>query len=124
MIERMLPIMPSEQLIRHEWKKHGTCSGLKWREYFEKVEDSYALVTIPPPYKNPKECGVSCTSPIKERFCCCQSQLHRKNFAITCKGRFLSEVRVCFDKDLNPRACGSDIRDSCRVEKVILRPLR
>jgi len=24
MILRMLPIMPSEQLIRHEWKKHGT----------------------------------------------------------------------------------------------------
>ena len=48
-IEQLLPIMPSEQLIRHEWKKHGTCSGLTAAQYFEKVEDSYALVTIPPP---------------------------------------------------------------------------
>ena len=37
LVEKLLPIMPSEQLIRHEWKKHGTCSGLTTGQYFEAV---------------------------------------------------------------------------------------
>ena len=123
-IEQLLPIMPSEQLIRHEWKKHGTCSGLNAAQYFAKVEDSYALVTIPPPYKNPKEAMSIAPRRLKSDFAAANRNFTEQNFAITCKGRFLSEVRVCLDKDLNPRACGSDIRDSCRVEKVLLRPVR
>jgi ribonuclease T2 len=27
-VQKALDIMPSEDLIRHEWQKHGTCSGL------------------------------------------------------------------------------------------------
>src|SRR5579862_285274 len=27
-VEKMLDIMPSPELVRHEWAKHGTCSGL------------------------------------------------------------------------------------------------
>ena len=124
MILRMLPIMPSEQLIRHEWKKHGTCSGLSASQYFEKVEDAYALVTIPPPYKNPRDAMSVEPRQLKNDFVAANRNFDEKNFAIMCRGRFLSEVRVCLDKDLNPRACGADIRDSCRAEKVILRPVR
>jgi ribonuclease T2 len=120
----MLPIMPSEQLIRHEWKKHGTCSGLTVAKYFEKVEDAYALVTIPPLYKNPKDAVSVAPGQLKNDFVAANRNFSEKNFVMVCKGRFLSEVRVCLDKDLNPRSCGSDIRDSCRVEKVILRPVR
>jgi ribonuclease T2 len=116
--------MPSEHLIRHEWKKHGTCSGLNAAQYFAKVEDSYALVTIPSPYKNLKEAVSVAPRRLKSDFAAANRNFTEQNFAITCKGRFLSEVRVCLDKDLNPRACGSDIRDSCRVEKVLLRPVR
>jgi len=123
-IQRLLPIMPSEQLIRHEWKEHGTCSGLTAGQYFEKVEDAYALVTIPPPYKNPKDAVSVAPRQLKNEFVAVNRNFTEKNFALVCKGRFLSEVRVCLDKDLNPRVCGSDIRDSCRAEKVILRPVR
>lgn len=124
LIERMLPLMPSEQLIRHEWKKHGTCSGLAAEQYFEKVEDAYALVTIPPPYKNPPDAVSVAPRQLKRDFATANRNFTEKNFAVVCKGRFLSEVRVCLDKDLTPRACGADIRDSCRAEKVILRPVR
>jgi ribonuclease T2 len=123
-IQRLLPIMPSAQLIRHEWKKHGTCSGLNVSQYFEKVEDAYALVTIPSPYRKPQAAVSVAPRQLKSEFVTANRNFSDKHFALICKGRFLSEVRVCLDKDLNPRACGADIRDSCRVEKVILRPVR
>lgn len=124
LVEQLLPIMPSEQLIRHEWKKHGTCSGLTASQYFAKIEDSYALVTIPSSYKNPKDVVLVAPRQLKTDFVAANRHFTEQNFALLCKGRFLSEVRVCLDKDLNPRACGVDIRDACRAEKVLLRPVR
>jgi ribonuclease T2 len=116
--------MPSEQLIRHEWKKHGTCSGLPAKQYFEKVENAFALVTIPSPYKNPQDAVSVPPRQLKKDFAAANRNFVENNFALYCKGRFLSEVRVCLDKELNPRQCGPDIRDACRAEKVILRPVR
>src|SRR5713226_8447806 len=52
LVQKMLPITPSEQLIRHEWQKHGTCSGLTAEQYFAKVEGAFGRVTIPARYKN------------------------------------------------------------------------
>jgi len=45
---------------------------------------------------------------VKGDFAAANRNFTEQNFALMCKGRFLSEVRVCLDKDLNPRACGSD----------------
>ena len=33
--QRMLDIMPSKRLIFHEYRKHGTCSGLGVDGYFD-----------------------------------------------------------------------------------------
>ncbi|MBM4254670.1 MAG: ribonuclease T(2) [Deltaproteobacteria bacterium] len=123
-VERLLPIMPSERLIRHQWKKHGTCSGMNSGQYFEKVEDAFALVTIPPLYKNPQDAMSVAPRRLKSDLVAANRNFSDQNFALICKGRFLSEVRVCLDKDLNPRACGREVRDSCRAEKVVLRPVR
>ena len=47
---RMLDIMPSDKLVFHEYRKHGTCTGLGVDGYFalsrslyEKIKDSAAL---------------------------------------------------------------------------------
>jgi hypothetical protein len=39
--------MPSPTSVRHEWKKHGTCTGLSPADYFEKVRAARSLVRIP-----------------------------------------------------------------------------
>src|ERR1700735_3505685 len=43
----MLDLMPAPGLIFNEWKKHGTCSGLNARAYFETIRKARAAVKIP-----------------------------------------------------------------------------
>ena len=43
----MLDLMPAPGLIFNEWDKHGTCSGLGPRAYFETIRKARAAVKIP-----------------------------------------------------------------------------
>src|SRR4051794_36646906 len=43
----MLDLMPAPGLIFNEWDKHGTCSGLPARAYFETVRKARAAIKIP-----------------------------------------------------------------------------
>src|SRR6202790_5120885 len=46
----MLDLMPAPGLIFSEWYKHGTCSGLSPRAYFETIRKARSAVKIPPEY--------------------------------------------------------------------------
>ena len=43
----MLDLMPAPGLIFNEWDKHGTCSGLAAKAYFENIRKARAAVRIP-----------------------------------------------------------------------------
>src|SRR3984893_1152377 len=47
-VSSMLDMMPSPRLIFHEWDRHGVCSGLPARGYFDTVRKARATVKIPP----------------------------------------------------------------------------
>src|SRR3954447_16218423 len=46
----MLDLMPAPGLIFNEWDKHGTCSGLGARAYFETIRKARSTVKIPEEY--------------------------------------------------------------------------
>jgi ribonuclease T2 len=123
-IQQTLDIMPSPGLMRHEWSKHGTCSGLTTPQYFARVREAYNAVKIPPEYRSPLKNVVVSPRKLKERFLEVNRVGDASNVAVLCSGRFLQEVRVCLDKDLRPRACGADVRDQCRVQEMIMQPVR
>src|SRR4029077_5265866 len=49
-VNSMLDLSPPPRLIYNEWDKHGTCSGLSARAYFDAVRKARAVVKIPEPY--------------------------------------------------------------------------
>ena len=55
MVSSMLDLMPAPHLIFSEWDRHGTCSGLSPRAYFETVRKARAVVKIPPEYMDLQE---------------------------------------------------------------------
>jgi ribonuclease T2 len=42
----MLAFMPDAGLIQHEWRTHGSCSGLSAEEYFTEVKRAAEKVRI------------------------------------------------------------------------------
>src|ERR671915_618573 len=49
-VSSMLDLMPAPRLIFHEWDRHGVCSGLGPRGYFDAVRKARAQVKVPEPY--------------------------------------------------------------------------
>lgn len=119
-VEEILPIMPSKKLIRHEWEKHGTCSGKDVSDYFEMVRSAYHSVRIPRDFAEPGQQIDTTAANIRREFVDANPGLQ---MAVACKGKFLQEVRVCLDKDMHSRKCSVAVRDRC-PENVIMRPTR
>lgn len=122
-VESMLDVMPSPELVRHEWAKHGTCSGQTPDAYFAAARTGFAAVKIPVPYSNPTTAFQTSVSDIEQAFHGANPTVDPGGMAVLCSGRFLQEVRVCLDKNLHPRACGHDIRDTCKGN-ITIRPIK
>ena len=102
--------MGSSGLAWYQWKKHGRCSGLDARDYFETSRFAWGLLNLP-------EMGSSITSAgIVSAFVKKNPGLKPADMIVTCRGGQLREVRVCLSKSLSPRACSRDVRDdACRT---------
>lgn len=120
----MLDIMPSPSLVRHEWQAHGTCSGLTPGVYFETLRRYYGSIRIPKAFQEPTTTILIEPSVLKQRFLESNTAFKAESFAVLCSGRNLRELRVCLTKEGRPRPCGRDVRDQCRVDKAVLRPVR
>lgn len=123
LIERMLPIMPSTSLIIHEWKKHGSCSNLNAESYFEHIQRAFSAVKLPPALIRPHADIKLQTTDLIANLLAVNPQWSADNISVHCNGRNLKEVRICLNKDLSPRTCGSAARSKCQ-QTLMLRAVR
>ena len=126
-VQGMLPIMPSTRLVHHEWSKHGTCSGLSAKEYFEEATEAFGEVKIPEAYRAPMKTITVNPDQVRRDFAAANPKFGGDAFVVTCtgNGRFLQEVRACLTKDLEGRPCNREVtRSACRSNEVIMRPVR
>lgn len=120
----MLDLMPAPGLIFNEWKKHGTCSGLAARAYFETVRKARAAVKIPEEYLQLSDTKTVTPAEIEHAFVKVNSGLSTQAMAVTCNRTRLSEVRICMSKDLQFRDCDDIDHHSCRRDQVSMPPMR
>jgi ribonuclease T2 len=120
----MLDLMPAPRLIYNEWDKHGTCSGLSERAYFETVRKARDAVKIPPEFLQLSEPKTIAPANIEEAFIRANPGLTDAAIAVTCNRSRLSEVRICLNKDLQFRDCEEIDRRACRRDQVTMPPMR
>ena len=103
----MLNYIPTASLIQHEWTTHGTCSGLSVDAYFATVRKARDSVEIPVSLKAPAQMHILSPAQIEADFAAANPAFPKTAFRTSCTGGALQEVRVCFDKNLSPRACST-----------------
>ena len=123
-VSEMLDLMPAPHLIFNEWDRHGTCSGLSPRAYFNTVRKARAAVKIPPNYADLKEPMSVTPDGVKDAFIQANPGLPPDAIAIECDRRRLSEVRLCLSKDLQFHDCPEIAKRGCRRDQLVMPPTR
>ncbi|HTS42315.1 MAG TPA: ribonuclease T2 [Xanthobacteraceae bacterium] len=123
-VSSMLELMPSPKLVFNEWDKHGTCSGLSPRAYFETVRKARAVVKIPSEYLEVKTPLNVTPNEVEAAFVKANPGLKPAGISVTCDSRRLSEVRICLSKDFGFRDCAEIDRRACRRDRLVMPPVR
>ena len=126
---RMLDIMPSERLVFHEYRKHGTCSGLGVDGYFDLARRLYDKVKIPPRFVDLTDARTTVSpAELMQDFMAANPGLEPDMIVVQCggAGNRLKEVRICFDKGGDFRACGRNENQArlCRADRMYVPPVR
>ena len=127
LIDSMLDIMPSPKLVIHEYKKHGTCSGLDPNGYYKLARELYGKIVIPPAYVAPQKEIVTSAADVEAAFLAANPRLSAEMLSVACGRRDrVREVRVCFTREGEPRSCGRNEAQErlCRADKVTMPPVR
>lgn len=123
-LQSLKDVMPSSSLARHEWSKHGTCSGLSQQDYFNTLHAAKSRIFIPNAFSAVNSGRSVSPAEVENAFLRANSAMKSDGFAAACDGQYLTEVRICLTKNLMFRACGEVNRNSCRAGSLEMPPAR
>lgn len=105
-------VFPSEALFRHEWREHGTCSGLSSADYLALTGRLRDQVRVPDQLRTANgDRNISAVA-LRQSVVTANPGLPADGVILDCKGNRLSEIRICFSKDPDGRF------QSCPAEMV------
>lgn len=127
-IEAMLDIMPSRKLVINEWRKHGTCSGLSQRAYFEAIRFLREKLRIPARYLSPDMRILTTPQQLVQDFVGSNKNLAAEMLSVQCGNARdtarLSELRICLDRGGNFAPCGRNEANRCQARQIIMPEVR
>jgi ribonuclease T2 len=126
-INGILDIMPSSNLAIHEYRKHGTCSGLEPQAYFDTARKMFNKIKIPEVYRTLDKPLVTPIAEMTKAFLAANPGLKPDMFGVACRRpNRMQEIRFCFSKEGEYRSCGSNEKQDrlCRSPSVYLPPVR
>lgn len=126
--ERFLPraaldeaegVFPDEGLARHEWRSHGTCSGLSPSEFFRAVRAARDKVRIPEAMSAVERESETSPQAIERAFSEANPGLRPDMMSVQCRRGALQEVRICLTRDLRSfTRCPEIDRRACRFGPI------
>lgn len=116
-------VMPSQGLAGYEWRKHGVCAGLSAADYFGLLGKAARKVATPQMLKPGNIPGRTTPAKIEVAFVSANPGLSASGMAVRCAGNELTEVRICFTKDLAFRPCAEVNADTCRASSIAVTPI-
>lgn len=122
--QQYLDIIPSPGLIGHQWRKHGSCTGLTQEQYLQLSRRAMEAVAIPREFVLPSAPILISPREVEEKFIAANPGLRPQQIAVTCDRRYLREVRICLSKDLKFTDCEWVNRNSCRLDRALMPPVR
>ena len=105
-------------LLEHEWRTHGTCSGLNADVFFATARTAVHSIVIPRQLATLTTPTSISPTEVMDLFMEDNPKVPRESLAVSCGNNYLTAVEVCLNKTLHPIQCGPGIR-SCRA--VIIR---
>ena len=123
LVQVMLNYIPTASLIQHEWKTHGTCSGLSVADYFAAVRKARDSVKIPNQLKSPAQALTLSPLEIEAAFAAANPAFLQQAFRTSCTNGALQDLRVCFNPDLSSRACTSSAGE-CPMPSMTVLPVK
>lgn len=127
-IDSMLGIMPSRRLIIHQWRKHGSCTGLALRDYFRGTKLLFEKIRIPARYLSPQAPIITTPQQLVSDFVKSNRGLSADMLSVQCgnardRAR-LSELRICLDRRGNFMSCGANEQRQCQARTLVMPPVR
>ncbi len=124
MTRDMADIMGTSGLAWHQWKKHGTCTGLSASAYYTLSRDAYARVTRPEIFRKLARTVKLPASVVEEAFLKANADMEPDGVTITCRNDQIQEARICLSRALEPVPCGQDVVRDCRMKDALFSPVR
>lgn len=112
-------LFPSEGLARHQWRKHGTCSGSSPSDYFADTRRAREKIVIPPALARPQREQNWTAIDLERAFVDANPGLRTDMMSVACRRGVLQEVRICLSKDLRSfQTCQEVDRSGCRTRDI------
>lgn len=100
-----LDITPDLKLLNHEWAKHGTCSDLGPKRFFDLEHEAFYSLNIPAPFDKADHEITMSPVQILDLFYKANPQLPEGSLLVSCQQDHLTAVEACFTKSLKPMPC-------------------
>ncbi len=125
-VEKYFYLMPSSELMHHEWIKHGSCGDFTQHSYFEKIQDLYQKFHVADIFKNLKTPKSLSLDALITDLTTQIPNISRHNIVVYCRKNYLGEVRICLNADYSVRKCRlNEVKSGgCRASGTITVPLR
>lgn len=117
----LLSIMPDRGLIQHQWDKHGTCSGLEPQAYADRIIEATDRLTIPATFERQPPARLDADE-IERAFQQANPAIPADAIAVACPSNRFTEVRICLDHGLSPRACREVDQNGCSQDNLLVTP--